>query len=344
MKFRVLVILILVAAATILTACGSNKGDSASPLRESKSSAPQLLEPSDHGGGFGWQNDNCFLCHPVRELTDIHDYSAKLADSFSEIEADDIGACLYCHGTNGLTGITADTYQCTFCHENSRIVDSYGLFAGAHQHDINGNGRMDNADCVVCHSFSDMNSVIDLAIDFTKGSSAYADKSAFCLNCHDGNGAFGVMPPALRFEQDSTNIYSTYNGTGDTQAAQILSADIHGVKDGDGQIFGVFRGDYENAMSVSCLSCHVVHASENPYLITETGASAELADDTAKAAGVSVTEHNFTELCAVCHMNANGSPTDNGLLEVVHNSTYSQNCTDCHYHGAGFGADNAGLF
>lgn len=97
-------------------------------------------------------------------------------------------------------------------------------------------------------------------------------------------------------------------------------------------------------MTVPCLDCHLAHASDNPYIITETGATAQMADDAAKEAAVSVTEHNFTELCAVCHMSEDGAPTDNGLLEVVHTSTYSSTCTDCHYHGSGYGADKSDLY
>lgn len=341
---RAIYILILITVFAAVSACGSNSGDPESPLRESKSSAPQLLTPGDHAGGYGWDNENCFLCHPVKQLNDIHDYSDSLGASFSKIDADDIGGCLYCHGSNGIENVTAETYDCMVCHENSSIVDTYGMFAGTHQHDVDGSGEMDSADCVVCHSFSDMNGEIELAIDFTKSGTDYADTSDFCLTCHDGNGAFGVMPPALAFEQTETNIYSTYKGTGATAGTQMLTADIHGIKNGDNVGFGELRGDYEPGTEVACLDCHQVHASANPYLITETGSSAELTDDTAQAASVSVTENNFTELCAVCHTNENGAPTDNGLNEVVHTSTYSGTCTNCHYHGAGFGTDNADLF
>jgi len=342
---RIIYILVLITAAALITACGStNTGDGDSPIREAKASAPQLVEPEDHGGGFGWQNDNCFLCHPVVELTEIHDYSVRLPASFSKLGDNEVGACLYCHGTNGLENVTAETYDCLLCHADSNIVPWADLFAKSHMHDFNGNNEMDSSDCVTCHAFSDMNGEIDVTIDFSKSGTAYATKTDFCLNCHDGNGAFGVMPPALTFEQDATNIYSTFKGEGGTSSSQKLTADIHGVKDGNGQSFGSFRGDYASSMTVPCLDCHLAHSSDNPYLITESGETAEMTDDTAQAASVSVTEHNFTELCAVCHMNADGAPTDNGLLEVVHTSTYSSNCTDCHYHGSGYGADKSDLY
>lgn len=337
--------LIIIAAISITVACGGgNQGDTDEPTVVTKLTAPQLTTPESHGGGFGWANDKCFLCHPVSSLKEIHAYSPRLGASFAKVGDDDTGACLYCHGSNGLT-VTAEDYQCMLCHKNADLVRSADMFDGSHMHDLNGDGEISNADCVVCHSFSDMNGEMNLAVDFTKSGGTYATTSDFCLTCHDGNGAFGVMPPLLTFDVDESNIYSTYMGTGDTDTARKDTADIHGIKDGGTQSFAVFRGTYSNAMSVPCLSCHQVHSSDNAYLITESGSSATLTDDDAKAASVHVTgDNNFSELCAVCHMTPNGAPTANGLTDVTHTSTYSSNCTDCHYHGAGYGSGSSNLF
>ncbi|ADD67575.1 hypothetical protein Dacet_0795 [Denitrovibrio acetiphilus DSM 12809] len=331
-------ILTLILVSGVIACGGSNTGDGASPVDASKGNAPQLIKPSDHGGGFGWENEKCYLCHTVAELEDAHDFSPNLIDSFGKLDSADTGACLYCHGTNGLSGITAESYQCTKCHADSNIVRSADMFKGHNTHDMNGDGEMTNADCVVCHSFSDMNGEIDVSVDFTKGSTAYTDVSSFCLNCHDGNGAFGIMPPALKFDADTTNLYSTYMGVGETESVQRQTADIHGVKNGNGQSFADFRGLYASNTTVSCLSCHKVHTSDNKYLITDSGESADLADAAALGASVSVKDDDFSELCALCHVTVGGSPTDNGLTGVVHSSTYSSKCTDCHYHGAGYGA------
>ncbi|PLX71693.1 MAG: hypothetical protein C0602_00400 [Denitrovibrio sp.] len=343
-RVNICLISVLIITAVFLAACGSNSGDASSPLRESKASAPQLLEPENHAGGIGWQKTNCISCHPDAQLEDIHEYSSMLSASFAKISSTETGACLYCHGSNGIENITAETYDCMLCHENREIVPWYELFSHKNKHDFNGNDKMDSSDCVTCHAFSDMNGKIDAAIDFSKSGSPYATTTDFCLNCHDGNGAFGIMPSALDFEKDSTNIYSTFMGTGETTDTQKLTADIHGVKDGYGQSFGEFRGSYTNSMTVPCLACHLAHSSDNPYLITESGKTAELTDADAMAASVSVTENNYTQLCAVCHKSDDGALTENGLLEVVHNSTFSSNCSDCHYHGSGFGTDNSNLY
>lgn len=342
---RSIIYLIIIAVMSLTVACGGgNSGDSDSPTRITKGDAPQLTTPESHGGGYGWENDKCYLCHPIVELEDIHDYNSNLADSFSKVSEEDVGACLYCHGTNGLEGLTADSYQCMLCHTDSSIVSSSRMFAGTHMHDLDQDGEIGNSDCIVCHEFSDMDGVIEITLDFRQSGSGYGDTTDFCLNCHDGNGAFGVTPPALTFEDVATNIYTTYMGTGTTSAEQQTTADIHGVQNGNGQSFADFRGAYSENTEVSCLSCHQVHSSENPYLITELGESADMADEDALNAEVSVTETNFTELCALCHVSPSGAVTSNGLQEVVHDSTYSSNCTDCHYHGAGHGETNSGLF
>lgn len=162
---------------------------------------------------------------------------------------------------------------------------------------------MDNADCVICHAFSDMNGEID--IDFRKGPSDYTDLSAFCLNCHDGNGVFGILPPEFSTGMGDSNRYSTYKGRGDTPTAQKQTADIHGARNGwrsrpgpgagsSGQVPGSgqgpgeghgqglgqggpavqgqesmlrsasLRGAYTNGMEVACLDCHQVYSSGNP--------------------------------------------------------------------------------
>lgn len=342
---RYIISVFIMASLALLTACGSS-GDGDSPIRDMKGNAPQLTVPKNHNGGSAWGNDKCYLCHNIKKLKDIHAYNNKLADSFDTVSETDIGACLYCHGTNGIQGITADTYQCLTCHADEAVVgkDSANMFHGANVHDFNGDGKIGNSDCVVCHAWSDMNGTIDPTVDFTAGSSAYTDINSVCLNCHDGNGAFGITPPALKFETEITNLFATFKGLGSTESEMKSTADIHGAKVGVGQSFGVFRGTYTNNMELPCLSCHQVHSSDNPYLITESGKNATLADSDAKNATVKVTENNFSELCAVCHTNPAGADAGNGLKEVVHTSTYSSNCTDCHYHGSGSGTDKNGLF
>lgn len=382
---------LLIIPIFLIVACGSSNFDDTDPSmddantsppvgssealsysHQSNDVAPQLSRAADHGSGMGWQKDKCFLCHPVRELIRAHDYSRSLSESFATLGEAAIGTCLYCHGSNGIIGVSAQTYQCIRCHTDNTIVDSADMFAGHSMHDMNGDGWIGNADCVICHAFSDMNGEINVAIDFRRGASEYENVSSFCLNCHDGNGAFGILPPELSTGTQGNNIYCTYKGMGGNSSVQKQTADIHGARKGrrarhgsgagsgagseagsesgeeseheQEEVFAELRGAYTGGIEVACLECHQVHSSDNPYLITQSGASAEHSDDIARAATVAVTETNFTQLCAVCHTSPEGAPTDNGLTQVVHPGTYSAYCTDCHYHGAGFGANGAGLF
>ncbi len=247
---------LLLAVVSLSTGCGSSYMDETSEstpetadepaaLRESKATsnpglirsnslAPQLASSSDHGGGFGWKNDRCFLCHSIADLKETHDFGPSLAASFSNLGEEVVGLCLYCHGANGLSGVTTDSYQCIYCHTDSTISAAGDMFGGHNMHDLNADGRMDNADCVICHSSTDMNGEIEAAVDVTPGPSAYQNISEFCLNCHDGNGALGIMPPPLSIDTDVNNIYSTYKGIGEESADWEQTADIHGARHGSG--------------------------------------------------------------------------------------------------------------
>lgn len=328
-----------------VAACGGGLKSGDSVYNADKSTVPQLTVESHKGG---YEETNCFTCHPTEKLDRAHRYNSNLAKSFQSLNTSDTGVCFYCHGNNGIaeSEITLESYKCTFCHANPSIVASANLFDGHMQaHAFNGSGAYTNSDCMTCHKFSDMDGNIRYDIDFTKSGTTYASSTEFCLYCHDGSGAFGIEPIGeLKFDNDPdfNSIFDTYKGLG----GQAITADIHGAKDGRtgvGQPFGEFRGNYTDSMEVPCLACHEVHTSDNSYMITRFGDSAELADDAARNAEVSVQGNNFTQLCALCHMTPNGAATDNGLTEVTHGSGYNSNCTNCHYHGAGYG-DKTGLF
>jgi len=342
---RYLFIAILILTTTMTLSCGGDGGDSSSPgLVVGSMTIPQLVEPTSHGDGTGWKNDQCFLCHPISSLKDIHSYNKKLGESFEKVGENNTGVCFYCHGNNGLDVNTID-YECTLCHENSNIVNSADQFVGIYKHDLTRNGVLGNDDCVICHEISDMNGKIEVGVDFRQSDlNDYKDITDFCLNCHNSYGAFGVKPSELKYDKDFKDIYSTYMGVGSTEEEKKRTADVHGFKDGVPMSFGVFRGEYDYNMEVPCISCHDVHTSDNPYLITQSGAKAELSDKAGKNAEVKVVGNNFSELCAVCHTNPAGNTLPNGLQEVVHTSPYSSNCVECHYHGAGFDNESENMF
>jgi len=333
-RYILLTVLIFILSFLLISCGGSDNEDS--PRLSGSFNPPQLTESTKHYGGEAWKNDSCYQCHSQDELTDIHSYNSKLAESFTKISDTDTGVCLYCHGDNGIANLSGDDYQCNLCHKNSSIVSGSNMFAGLHQHDLNGNNEMSGDDCVKCHGLSDMNGTFNPGLDLNQSTGSYSDISGFCLTCHDANGAFEILPPALQFDNDTGNILNTYLGIGSTETERKLTADVHGFGDGTGEkppeSFGTFRGDYDFNMQISCLSCHEVHTSDNKFLIAENGSGADLADENVRSSEIIVSGNNFGELCALCHTNEESS----GLSEFVHKSPYSSNCTECHYHGAGY--------
>jgi hypothetical protein len=185
-----------------------------------------------------------------------------------------------------------------------------------------------------------MNGVFDISVDLTNFGTTYTTINDFCLSCHNANGAAGIIPPALNFINPGADFSRAFLGIGATDADRKATADIHGFGDGGAQLFASFRGTYTNRMVLLCTECHNVHSSNNPWLITESGSTATMTDDTAKSASVSVTSHRFNQLCALCHTNPAGADAGNGLKEVVH-SFSTGSCVGCHYHGSGTGINHA---
>lgn len=337
--YRALFVLIVL----MLIGCGSasNKDDSPSPTYSSTFNPPQLVNAFSHAAGVGWQQKNCFTCHPTDYLRSAHRFSPSLGASFKSLGMDQTGVCLYCHNSNGLN-VTEDMYDCTFCHENRNIVKNALDLKKPHLHDVNQDGVIDNKDCVICHKTTDMNGAIQTDIDFNVNV-AFSSTTDFCLGCHSAGGYNNIIAPPLKYDNLTTNIYDTFVGIGNN----ILTADVHGYGKGNVSVrYGTFRGSYNTDMVVPCISCHTPHSSNNTYLIAESGYLATQSDEQGRNATITVVDNNFTELCAVCHTSTdNSSPTTgNGLKEIVHPSPFSQNCTECHYHGAGYSNTIDGLF
>jgi len=323
---------------------GSNTSDKASPVWPDESfNPPRLVDSTAHGAGVGWGKSNCISCHPYTFLKTAHKYSPSLGESFEKVGADNTGVCLYCHGSNGIENLTADNYQCVLCHTENGVLHDGVKSSGAYKHDVNSDGIFNNADCLDCHKTSDMNGILKPDIDFDMIFNDIKTVNDFCLKCHGFDGFNGIYGPQLIFEKDFLNIEETFIG----RYLDNSTADVHGYGIGHKTSAGTFRGNYKNNMVIPCISCHEVHTSKNPYLIAESGKNAVYSDDEGKNAVISTTEENFTELCAVCHTSPEGidtPTTNNGLKEVYHSGPFSNNCTECHYHGAGYSAYRENLF
>lgn len=369
----ILLFLFLIACA----GCGGSSSGSGFGSPSGAVSAPLLRNSSQHAEGQGWRRTDCFICHPLVKLADIHKRRPAVANSLNALGVNAVQACMACHDTNGLSAEEGGIRRCLICHGDadvwsktaSSLAVSSGDFQKTNQHDITGSGTLNDAACITCHAWSDMNGVFDLSVDLTNFGTSYAAVNDFCLSCHDVNGAAGIVPPSLASNPYLdpartifTDISRTFLGSGATEADRKSTADIHGFADGGPQLFAFFRTGYSNGMVLQCTECHFVHSSVNPYLITETGNNPlftpagilgvaprlDPSDPDYAAvtqAQVRVTTNRFNQLCAVCHTNPAGDDAGNGLKEVAHRGFTLTDCTDCHYHGAGYGPSrNSRLF
>jgi len=355
-----------------LSACGSSSPEGSGDSPAGAIAASIFTNSLQHAGGQGWKRVDCFACHPMLSLAANHRRVPRIWDSLNTLGTDAQDACMACHGTNGLAPEAGGVKRCLICHGRADIFPptAFGdaaMFSKAKIHDITGSGTLDDAVCIVCHDRSDMNGTIDPAVDLTNfGGLTYSGTNDFCLSCHDTNGAAGIVPPRLIFDNLTfldnlliddgfADIKSTFFGVGTTEADKLLTSDIHGKKIGATPQFGIFRAGYTNEMILPCLACHDPHSSGNLYLITESGASAStlLTDpeerQTVRQATVAVTQYRFNQLCALCHTNfpedeAAAANAGNGLKEIVHKGFSFGDCTDCHFHGAGYGQLKNNLF
>jgi len=333
-----------IAAVILSYGCGSSNPADGGNVLSGAIVAPFLTSSFQHAEGQGWKRKDCFICHPVYKLSFNHKRVPNIWKAIEGLGKDADRACIACHGTNGLSEEEGGVRRCLICHGRDDIMTNASMFSRINQHDIDRNGNLDDKDCILCHDRPDMNGHFDVNVDLRNLGITYESVNDFCLSCHDINGAMGIIPPKIRFDTEFTDIRSTFEGVGKTAGDKRATADVHGAKDGDGQIFGQFRGEYKNGMVLHCTECHTTHASDNPYLIRETGGYAEKADSEGRTASVHVSEYKFDQLCAVCHTNPNGVDTGNGLKMVVHTGFTVTDCTDCHFHGAGYGLEKNNLF
>lgn len=350
--------LMLLLANLLLSACGGSSSASDSYQPSGAIEAPRLLFSTAHGGGQGWGQAKCFTCHPMSKVENAHVRVPVIRDSLVRLSAKIGGeadrACLACHDTNGLDPVASR--ECLICHGDNDIVAGARMFSGAHQHTITkiGGSAQRDADCIICHERSNMDGVFERDVDLTRFSgSSNAWINDFCLACHDVSGAAGILPPPLRFPEPPeeplsfSDLSRTFLGAGTTDAERQATADFHGFGRGTDPatkpiLFGgnTYRPGYDqhDHSPLACTDCHLVHASSNPYLITDSGARASMLDqdEPARNAGVAVTERNFEQLCAVCHTNPEGVEVGNGLQAHLHFTGYTGDCVSCHFHGAGF--------
>ena len=230
----------------------------------------------------GWEKSDCLSCHQIKKHTagtydvSVEEYQSLIKAAVESVgEKNAIEVCSACHGTNGLNGVQR---KCLVCHDQMAKVHFYSNSSSReHFHDFNGNGKLDDFDCVVCHWQPDMDGIVEFDTDLARlGGTSSLSTSEFCLKCHsngwltlkdqpladvngDGNPEVRVSTNATPSDI-ATSWVSDFHGGGSYGS----SADFKDVSLDSEELF------YASHEPLECVQCHNPHASKNDKLIVET--------------------------------------------------------------------------
>jgi len=250
------------------------------------------LTPENHPDG--WGQKDCLLCHQDFKHTmatadlSVDQYQKLITGAVDAVGASNaIAVCSACHGTNGVSGVQR---RCLVCHDQmDNLLHFYkGTSTKAHAHDFNGNGRIDDFDCVVCHWQPDMDGLVEPSVDLASiGGTVKKSVQGLCLTCHsvswsslkggpladtNGDGKPDALVSTNETAPDvSINWISDLHGEGLSNSTTSLFKQI----DLSGQL--LFHAQHA---ALECSQCHNPHASDNDNLIIEKVGETLLADET----------------------------------------------------------------
>ncbi len=215
------------------------------------------------------ENDQCIECHSVvGEVADLYKTDVHYSYGIS---------CAGCHGgdskaedqdiamskTSGFIGAPAkkDRYLvCIRCHDDQKIMDSYGYKKTANQYELlkssvhfqpsyNNEGPI--ADCVTCHG------VHKIAKVTSPKSPVYPTNIvSLCGGCHSNASFMKLYNPALPIDQVAkykTSVHGIKNSKGDTNVAECASCHgSHGIR----AVKDPFSNVYKTNIPKVCSSCH----------------------------------------------------------------------------------------
>lgn len=286
---------LLLVAGTLLTtaSCGGGGGGLAKPdvhyrdfgINVAKRSV-SYLTPENHKDG--WGQSNCLICHQnFKHTMATPDMPADKYQSLINSAVEKVGinnsilVCSACHGTNGVTKTGAGQpveRKCLVCHDNFERLHFYrGTSQRKHFHDFNGNGRIDDFDCVVCHWQPDMDGIVEPYTDFGRiGGTVKRNSQDLCLTCHskgwgslsgeklaDTNGdgvADAKISPTQTPPDIATPWIDNWHGLNEFTAGDKPFKNI----DISGEL--LFYTKHE---ALECVDCHNPHGSNNDKLIVE---------------------------------------------------------------------------
>ena len=246
-------------------------------------SSPYLTEENHRDG---WGQSDCLGCHQNFKHTmatpkySVRDYQAIIDRAVNTVGTKNaIEVCSACHGLNGVTEFNGRKPQrkCLVCHDQMDKLHFYSSTSGRkHFHDFNGNGRIDDGDCVVCHWQPDMDGIVEMDTDFGKlGGVAVRNTKELCLTCHsnswssvskeplaDTNGD-GKADTVINPPEAPPNVGLSWSG--DYHGENVFSTErLFKSISLDGEL--LFHSDHS---PLECVQCHNPHASNNDKLVIE---------------------------------------------------------------------------
>ncbi len=242
------------------------------------------LTPENHSEG--WGEGNCLLCHQGFKHTmatpsfPVEKYQALIDSAVEAVGRENaIMVCSACHGTNGVSEVNGQPVErkCLVCHDS---IDKLHFYKGTSNrkqsfHDFNGNGKLDDGDCVVCHWQPDMDGIVEPDTDFgAPGEAQPRTVEELCLSCHSGNDVFknpvadtngdGKADKVMTPPEGAPNIGIAWN-TKDWHGANAFTVEspFKEITLSGELLFHI------NHAPLACSQCHNPHASNNDNLIVE---------------------------------------------------------------------------
>jgi len=283
---------LIVAAAGLsaiaLYGCGGSGGGLAEPdihyrdfgVNVAVRSAPYLT-PENHPKA--WGNGDCLFCHQNFKHTmatpsfPTDKYQGLIDSAVTSVGRENaIMVCSACHGTNGVEQVER---KCLVCHDS---IDKLHFYRGTSErkqsfHDFNGNGRLDDGDCVVCHWQPDMDGIVEPDTDLGAPAGIRPGTvNDLCLSCHSATGSSVFNGPVADTDGDGKADKAMSPAEAPSDVATLWNNnDWHGANS-----FGVDSPFKEITLSgellfhinhapLACSQCHNPHTSNNDKLIIE---------------------------------------------------------------------------